>query len=242
MNQIITRDHLTIFQKELEILGKSPATIEKYNRDINKLSTYLQGRELTQSTLDAYVDWLQESGFKASSIQSYLSATNVFCDIMHWEGIRVPTVNPGRTLHNASNNYLTAEEYRRLVWTAIGKGNLRLAMLIQTVSNTELRMSEMQYLTVQALSDGFMEVPRGGNVLRISIPQGLLEGLKDYAVHCGIWEGPIFLTASGKPVDRTNIWREVKALCRDAGVEERKVSFNSLKKRVHHQYYPVEYT
>lgn len=242
MNQIITQDRLVAFQNQLKSLGKSPATIEKYNRDMNKLFTYLQGRELTQSTMDAYVTWLQEQGFKASSIQSYLSITSVFCEIMHWEGIRIPTVNPDRTVHNTTDDYLTAEEYRRLVWTAIGKSNLRLAMLIQTVSNTDLRMSEMQYLTVQALNDGFVEVPRGGNTLRILLPQGLLEGLKDYTVHSGIWKGPVFLTASGKPVDRTNIWREIKALCRDAGVEERKVSFSSLKKRVHHQYYPVEYT
>lgn len=241
MSHIITQDILAAFQKELEALGKTPATIEKYTRDMRKLSAYLQGRELTQNTLDAYVAWLREQGFKASSIQSYLSIISVFCEIMHWEGIKIPTVTPDRTIHKATGDYLTAEEYRRLVWTAIGKGNLRLAMLIQTVSNTELRMSEMQYLTVQALSDGFVEVPRGGSTLRISLPQGLLEGLKDYAVHCGIWKGPVFLTASGKPVDRTNIWREVKALCRDAGVEERKVSFGSLKKRVYHQYYPVEY-
>ena len=242
MNQVITQDHLATFQNHLEALGKSPATIEKYNRDIHKLFTYLQGRALTQSTLDAYVAWLQEQGFKASSIQSYLSIISVFCDIMHWEGIKVPTISTDRTIHNSSDHYLTAEEYRRLVWTAMNKGNLRLAMLIQTVSNTELRISELQYLTTQALNDGFVEVSRGGKTLRIPFSQGLLEGLKDYTVHCGIWKGPIFLTASGRPVDRTNVWREIKTLCRDAGVEECKVSFGSLKKRVHHQYYPVEYT
>lgn len=241
MKQIISQDHIAAFQKQLEVMGKNPSTIQKYNRDINKLSTYLQGRELTQSTLDAYVAWLQEKGFKASSIQSYLSIISVFCGFMHWEGIRIPTVNPDRPLHSTSDNYLTAEEYRRLVWTAINKGNLRLAMLIQTVSNTELRISELRYLTTQALNDGFVEVPRGEKILRIPFSQGLLEGLKDYTVHCGIWKGSIFLTASGKPVDRTNVWREIKVLCRDAGVDERKVSFGSLKKRVHHQYYPVEY-
>lgn len=241
MSHIITQDCLAAFQNELEALGKSPATIEKYNRDISKLSDYLQGRELTQYILDAYVAWLREQGYKSSSIQSYLVIAGVFCEIMHWEGIQVPTVKPDRTIHKVAGDYLTAEEYWRLVRTAIGKGNLRLAMLIQTISNTDLRISEMRCLTTQALSEGFVEVLRGGNIRQVTLPQGLLEGLKDYAVHCGIWQGPIFLTATGKPVDRTNIWREMKMLCRDAEVDERKVSFGSLKKRVHHQYYPVEY-
>ncbi|MCM1219375.1 MAG: site-specific integrase, partial [Lachnospiraceae bacterium] len=88
MDYIVTEDRLTAFQRQLQTLGKSPSTIEKYNRDINKLAAYLQGRTLTQSTLDGYVAWLREQGFKPSSIQSYLSIVRVFCDLMHWEGIR----------------------------------------------------------------------------------------------------------------------------------------------------------
>lgn len=242
MSHIITQESRIVFREELETLGKSPATIKKYNRDINKLSGYLRGKELTQDTLDSYVGWLKEQGYRPSSIQSYLVAAGVFCDTMHWEGIRIPVVKPDKALQKGAEDYLTAEEYRRLVQAAMGKGNLRLAMVIQTISNTDLRISEMGYLTVGALGEGYVEVPRGGNPVRIVLPRAVLEGLKDYMVYCGIWQGPIFLTATGRPVDRTNIWREMKALCRDAGVEERKVSFNSLKKRVYHQYYPVEYT
>lgn len=242
MNYIITQDNLITFQRELELMGKSPATIEKYTRDINKLTAYLQGRELTQSTLEAYIPWLQEKGFKPSSIQSYLAIVSTFCEIMRWEGLKVPTVELDRHLHTGAEEYLTAEEYRRLIKAAMGQGNQRLAMLIQTVSNTDLRMGELQYLTVDSLRDEFVEVCRGEKLIKILIPQGLLEPLRDYAVYSNIWKGPIFLTIRGKVVDRSNIWREMKTLCRDAGVDERKVTFNSLKKRVHHQYYPMEFT
>ena len=242
MDYIITQDNLDAFQKELEAMGKSPVTIEKYSRDICKLCDYLQGRRLTQNVMDAYAVWLKEQGFKPSSIQSYLVITGVFCEMMHWDGIKVPVVKREKVTEKKEEDYLTAEEYRRLVRTAISKDNLRLAMLIQTVSGTDLRISELEYLTAQALRRGYVEVPRGGNMLRIFLPQGILEGLRDYMVRCGIWQGPVFLTASGKPVHRTNIWREIKALCRDAGVEERKVSIGSLKRRVRHQYYPVENT
>lgn len=242
MNRIITQNHMDTFQKELELMGKSPATIEKYNRDINKLAAYLQGRELTQSALEAYIPWLREKGFKSSSIQSYLAIVSTFCEIMHWEGLKAPTVELDRRFRAGAEEYLTAEEYRRLVKAAMGQGNKRLAMLIQTVSNTELRMGELKYLTVDALRDGYVEVCRGEKLIRLPIPQELLEPLRDYAVYSNIWKGPVFLTARGKVVDRSNIWREMKALCRDAGVDERKVSFNSLKKRVRHQYYPMEYT
>lgn len=156
MDYIITQDNLDAFQKELEAMGKSPVTIEKYSRDICKL----------------------------------------------WDGIKVPVVKRDKVAEKKAEEYLTAQALRR----------------------------------------GYVEVPRGGNMLRIFLPQGILEGLRDYMVRCGIWQGPVFLTSSGKPVHRTNIWREIKALCRDAGVEERKVSIGSLKKRVRHQYYPVENT
>lgn len=242
MSRIVTHDHITTFQRELELIGKSPATIEKYGRDIHKLTDYLQGRELTQPVLEAYIPWLREKGFKPSSIQSYLAVVSTFCEIMHWEGLKAPTVERDRHSHTGTEEYLTAEEYRRLVKAAMGKGKQRLAMLIQTISNTDFRMGELKYLTVEALRDGAVEVYRGENRIRISIPQGLLEALRDYMVYSNIWSGPIFLTSTGKVVDRSNVWREMKGLCRDVGIDERKVSFNSLKKRVHPQYYPMEYT
>lgn len=242
MNHIITQDNLIAFQRKLELMGKSPATIEKYNRDIGKLTAYLQGRELTQPVLEAYIPWLRERGFKSSSIQSYIAIVNTFCEIMHWEGLKAPAVEPGRHLHTTKEEYLTAEEYRRLIKAAMGKGNWRLAMLIQTISNTDIRVGELKYLTVNSLRDEYVEVCRGERLIRLPIPQELLEALRDYAVYGNIWKGPIFLSAKGKVVDRSNVWREMKMLCRDAGVDEKKVTFNSLKKRVHHQYFPMEYT
>ena len=242
MNHIITQDNLITFQKELELMGKSPATIEKYTRDIGKLTAYLQGRELTQSALEAYIPWLREKGFKPSSIQSYAAIANTFCEIMHWEGLKAPAVKPERHLHTEAGEYLTAEEYRRLIKAAMGKGNWRLAMLIQTVSNTDIRMGELKYLTVDSLRDEFVEICRGERLIRLPIPHELLEALRNYAVYSSIWKGPIFLSARGKVVDRSNVWREMKMLCRDAGVDERKVTFNSLKKRVYHQYYSMDFT
>ena len=68
----------------------------------------------------------------------------------------------------------------------------------------------------------------------------LRQKLLKYAAKKGIKEGMIFITRLGKPLNRTNIWREMKALCTRANVSPKKVFPHNLRHLFARLFYEIE--
>ena len=236
MSRTVTPEKIEDFKEGLRNRRVNEATIRKYTASIKDLEEYLQGREITQSRLEEYKTWLiDEKQRKKSSINSYIIAIRSFCRIMNWDGLELHTytldVSPG-------TKYISRSDYQRLVTTAMYFKEYRLAMMIQTLCHMNIRYSEMDRLTVEAVRDGFVEVTRRQRVIRLEVPEYLRESLEAYARRGKLDEGILFRTSSGKTPDRTNAWREIKQLCVQAGLDARKITLNKLKKPLVQDYYP----
>lgn len=239
--RIITQDRLKNFEKILYKDEKSQATIEKYLRDVRRLENYLNGRELTKEILVQYKEDLQCCGnYKIASINSYLAAANHFCECMGWAELRVKSLKMQREIFQSENQHLTKEEYKRLVKTAYKSGKIRLALIMETIASTGIRVSELSFISVCSLEEGMTDIYNKGKMRKVIYPKTLVKILKNYVQKNGIMEGAVFQTASGKPVDRANIWKEMKQICNAAGVDERKVYPHNLRHLFARAFYQIK--
>ncbi len=242
MDTVVSEERVALFCSRLEKRNASQNTMQKYSRDLRKLQRYLQGRELTQERLECYKTWLLEGQhFKEASVNSYLTVVNRFCEEMGW-GMRCLVIKPSAAeepeeLKGSAG--LTYGEYVRLVRTSLGMGMNRLAMLIQVLANTDLRVGEVSCLRVEHLEDGKVPVMRKGRVYYVVLPDILLPALRQYGEQVCITGGVLFRTSTGMAVNRSNLWREMKRLGKLAGVEESKLSVRGIKQPFLAEVFPV---
>lgn len=226
----ITTERKEQFRELLRDNEKSRATIEKYMRDLDKLAVFLEGEPLDQEKLIAYKAYLQEGGrYRTASINSFLTAVNYFCRALGWQELHVRTIRIQRESFREDGKYLTWNEYHRLIETAVKTGNTRIAMIMQTIGSTGIRISELQYIDVDCVYSGMTDICCKGKRRRILLPEKLQKLLKSYIREQELTQGPVFRTAGGRPMDRSNIWREMKSLCKQAGIEEQKVFPHNLR-------------
>lgn len=220
----ITEEAKQKFLESLREDEKSRATIEKYRRDLGKLEDYLQGAALNKEKLIAYKQYLLDCGlYKTASINSFLVVANHFCQVMGWCDLRVKTLKQQREIFRPEEQHLTQQEYKILVQTAEQAGNHRLALILQTIGGTGIRISELQYIDVAAVKSGMASIRCKGKNRNILLPRRLQQLLRAYIQKQKITKGPVFCSAGGNPLDRSNIWREMKRLCRMTQIDERKV-------------------
>ena len=143
-------------------------------------------------------------------------------------------------LSNHAEKELTKAEYMRLVNTAKQKGNERLNLILQTICGTGIRVSELQYITVEAVKCSEAVVSLKGKTRSVFIVKELQKKLLRYAAEQKIHSGCIFITRTGKPISRTNIWREMKGLCEQAGVNPQKVFPHNLRHLFARIFYGIE--
>ena len=228
--QYLTGRLLKRYQAYLCVEEKSEATIQKYLRDIRAFYTYLKGEPITgRETVIGYKQWLENRGYAVTSINSMLVAVNGLMTFLGRPGWRVHLLRQQRDAFGLRDRELTRQEYLRLVRTAAARGDERLALLLQTICATGIRVSELRYITVASLRSGQAQISCKGKVRRILIPQALCVRLRDYCRRRGIGGGSVFVTRSGAPMDRSNIWAVMKRLCRAAGVAEHKVFPHNLR-------------
>ena len=226
----ITQEALNKYQIYLYEQEKSKRTIEKYMCDLGKLSEYAAGRSLDRTLVLEYKDYLKSEGdYKTTSINSFLVAANQFFEFMEWHDLRVKTYRIQKETFMPEDKELTKEEYKKLVKTASEDGNSRIGLVIQTICTTGIRVSELASITVQALKSGTASTYNKGKERKIMLPKKLQKCLLCYIHKYGIKKGPVFQTKKGKALDRTYIWREMKKLCRKAGVDEEKVFPHNLR-------------
>lgn len=166
-----------------------------------------------------------------------LSSLNCFFKWAGWHELNVKTVRLQRNIFSSVENELTKEEYERPLSAAIAKNRIRLYLLIQTVCSTGIRISELKYITVKSARDGVTEINNKGKVRRVFLPTKLCKILKEYVKKQRLCEGPVFVSKDENPLDRSNIWGEMKRLCRVAGVSESKVYPHNLRHLFARTYY-----
>jgi len=208
---------------------RSAGTIEKYLRDVRAFSTWINGKSVTKNLAAEWKAELQDQGYAPVTINSMLAAINTFFGFMGWEDCRIKTLRLQKRLFRDPTRELTRDEYERLLRTAHGQGEERLALLMETICATGIRVSEVQYITVEAAQRGRADIALKGKIRTILLPNKLCKKLLKYSKNKKIASGKIFLTGNGNGLSRGQIWTEMKRLCRYAGVEESKVFPHNLR-------------
>ncbi|MCI9036708.1 MAG: tyrosine-type recombinase/integrase [Oscillospiraceae bacterium] len=218
---------------------RSAATVEKYCREAARFAAWLEGREVNQVLALEYKAQLAESRTPAG-VNGAVAALNKLFSFLGLEGCRLKAVKQQRRIFRDEARELTEHEYRRLLAAARRRGNERLLLLMETVCSTGIRISELRFFTVESAKRGRVEVDNKGKRRTVFLPGKLQTLLLRYARKRGIAEGPVFVTRTGRPLDRSNIWSEMKGLCREAGVEPGKVFPHNLRHLFARTYYGLE--
>ncbi len=228
-NRILTTEHFNLFRQHLRQEEREESTIEKYLRDLQLFAAWLAGRAVTAESVADWKNYLRTEGYKPETINSKLSALNKFFAFMRWPEYRVRYLKIQKKLFRGTEKELTKEEYLRLLEAADALGKTRLGLLIETICATGIRVSEVKYITVEAIQTGYADIALKGKIRTILLPGKLCRKLQKYARKQKITSGEIFLTRSGKGISRRQIWAEMKALCKKANVAPSKVFPHNLR-------------
>ena len=225
-----TQQAIESYRRWLIGMERSRGTISQYLRDIQSLYLFLpEGQELDREQVQLWKASLAEKGLAPSTINAALTAVNGFFRFMHWEELTVRLLRRQKQLFRDNERELTRKEYMRLVQAAARQGKNRLSLIMQSICATGIRISELRFLTVEALHTGRAMVDCKGKNRVVLIPNELKRMLMRYVKEKGILSGPVFVTKKGRPVDRSNVWHEMKKLCQQAGVNARKVFPHNLR-------------
>ena len=226
---ILTNGQLISFKQQLRSEEREQSTIEKYMREVKLFRTWLAGCPVTAETMAQWKNHLRDDNYKSETINSKLSALNRFFKFMRWPECRIKYLKIQRKLFRGTEKELTKEEYMRLLESAKSLGKARLSLLIETICATGIRVSEVRYITAEAIQAGRADISLKGKIRTILLPGKLCRKLQKYAKKQKITSGEIFLTRSGKGISRRQIWAEMKALCRKANVAPSKVFPHNLR-------------
>ncbi len=224
----ITEETLAAFARQLGEEERSPATLEKYLREVRQFAAFLGGREVTRELAAAWREELSAHQSPAT-VNGKLTALDRLLAFLGWEDCRVKHLRVQRQLFRDSARELSREEYARLVETARRLGRGRLSLLMETICATGIRVSEVQYITAEAVREGRTEIALKGKIRTILLPGKLCRKLEKYARQKKNTSGELFLTRSGRPMSRKQIWAEMKGVCRAAGVAPSKVFPHNLR-------------
>ena len=211
------------FFQHLDEDEKSAATIDKYTRDVRAFLKYCAGRPLTKEIALSYKAWLQKEGYAVRSINSMLASLNSFFAFLGRQELKIKPIRLQQQIFRPEEKELTRQEYERLCETAMKQKNERLLLVMQTLCGTGIRISELRFITVEAIKRGEAEVSCKGKTRAVFLVKKLQKKLLRFAEKHGVTSGPIFVTRNGKPLNRCNIWREMKALCAESGIHPGKV-------------------
>ena len=222
-------DTIRAYKRKLCEEERSPGTIEKYLRDITSFAAWLDSRELDIETVIAWKEHLLAERYQPGTINSMLSALNGYFRFIGREDCRAKFLRVQRKMFRDPARDLCKDDYERLLQTAGAIGNTRLRLLMETICATGIRVSELKYITVEAAKAGRAQISLKGKIRIILLPGNLCRKLQKYAHKQKIASGEIFLTRSGKSLSRRQVWREMKRLCEQAGVEASRVFPHNLR-------------
>lgn len=236
---IITQKIINTFKNYLTENEKAVATIQKYMRDIRFFADYADGQIPNKAMVLEYKGVLGEK-YAVRSANSMLAALNAFLRFVGWQDLCVKQFKVQRAAYCSKEKELTKGEYIALIRAAEQKKNERLALIVQTICSSGIRVSELQCITVEAVKRGEATVYCKGKTRKIFIVKALQKKLLKYAARQGISSGVLFVTKRGKPMDRSNIWRQMKELCEQADVSPKKVFPHNLRHLFARTFYGIE--
>ena len=237
--RILTEDFISGFKEYLILEERGRATVEKYIWDVKVFSAFVNGVEITKEVVIEYKKHLQEA-YAVRSVNSMLASINSLFVFLGWQELKVKSIKLQQQIYCPEERELTKAEYTRLCRAAKHKRNERLNLILQTICGTGIRVSELQFITVEAARRGEASVSCKAKTRSVFIVKELQKKLLRYAAERNIKSGMIFVTRKGKPLSRTNIWREMKNLCIEAEVNPKKVFPHNLRHLFARVFYGIE--
>lgn len=225
----LTPQQIQAYTRHLQLEERSPATVEKYLRDVRAFALWLNGRTISKELTSEWKTHLVAQNYAPTTVNAMLSALNGLFAFLNWGECRVKFLKIQRRLFRDAARELTRPEYERLLSAARSLGRERLALLAETICATGIRVSEVRYITLEAAAAGKAEIALKGKIQVILLPGKLCRKLQKYARQQKIVSGAIFRTGSGRELGRRQIWAELKGLCRHAGVAPEKVFPHNLR-------------
>ena len=234
------QEKLCLFRNYLLEEERSAATIEKYGRDVLAFLSWLSDREeISKEVVVGYKQAIIVK-YKTTSANSMLVSVNRFLDFIGKKDCQVKLFKIQRNPFRKKDKELTKEEYNRLILAAKAKSSSRLFLMIQAICSTGIRVSEHRFITREALERGRITIYNKGKERVVFLPKKLKKCLLQYCRQNGIYSGPVFVTKNGTPVNRCNVWAEMKALCKEAGVSPEKVFPHNLRHLFAVTYYRMQ--
>lgn len=235
----INEKNILKFKNFLTFEEKSDLTIEKYVRDITNFSNWLGKKGVTKKLLLEYKNLLIKK-YAPASVNSIISSLNTFFIWKKKYDLKIKSLKIQKQIFSKEDKELTKDEYRRLLAAAKNKKNERLYLLMQTICSTGIRVSELKFITVKAVYLKRAVINLKGKTRIVLIPDKLCSLLLKYIKKNNIKDGSVFVTKGGKPLNRSNIWLDMKKLCEDANVQKDKVFPHNLRHLFARTYYTVE--
>ena len=235
----VTSAKIEAFAQYLRDQERSAATIEKYVHDVRALANFLNGRDISKGLLLEWKETLIET-YAPAGVNSMLAAVNRFLAFCGLGELRLRKLKLQRALFLSEDKELTKAEYVRLVQAAERAENERLSLVIQTICASGIRVSELKFITAEAVQSGRAEVSNKGKRRAVFLPDKLRKLLRAYLQRQKITAGAVFLSKNGRPLDRSNIWRDMKKLCESAGVAPGKVFPHNLRRLFARTFYALE--
>ena len=228
MEHRIDRNTMNRFNEKMLQNERAEATIEKYMRDLEKLRVFAGDEPVTKTLVIRFKQHLM-ARYAVSSVNSILAAVNIFFREMGWYDCIVKSVRIQSESFRSSERELTKQEYDRLLDTALRQKKRRLYYVMQTLCSTGIRISELKFITVESLHSQRAVVSLKGKTRIVLLPKALCRQLKKYIKERHIHSGPVFVTRSGRPLDRSNVYHEMQKLSRESGVEKTKIFPHNLR-------------
>ena len=226
---VLTDEIIQTYAGFLREQERSEATIEKYLRDVRAFAHWLAGRPVTKECATRWRDHLLARQLSPVTVNTKLSAVNGLLRFLGWEECRVKFLKVQRRVFRDPARELKQDDYYTLVAAARRQGREWLALAMEIMGGAGLRVSELRYITVEAVRVGRADVALKGKIRTILLPGKLTRKLQKFAEKQKIASGAIFRTGDGAPLTRFQIWRAMKSLCKEAGVEPSRVFPHNLR-------------
>lgn len=236
MDNIITTERIDAYCLSLLADERAAGTVAKYRRDVTAFARWLGGRPVSKENSTGWKAHLLNRGYAPRTVNSMLAAVNSFFRFAGWN-IKVKFLKIQRQLFRDATHELNRAEYTQLLAAARSNGQERLALIMETLCATGIRISELRYITVAAAQQGKATISLKGKIRTILLSTKLCRKLLKYAKKQKIATGEIFLTSSGKGISRRQVWHELKRLCAAAGVESSKVFPHNFRRLFAVTYY-----